>query len=110
MRASGLDRRIVIQRATTAPDAMNEPIQTWSKLASVLAAKEDIRDSERYSAGAVVAKITTRFRIRWSTTVADVSPTDRILFDGRVFDIVGTKEIGRREGVEITASARAERV
>lgn len=36
------------------------------------------------------------------------SPLWWLTFDGRTFDIVGIKEIGRREGIEITAAARAE--
>jgi hypothetical protein len=40
--------------------------------------------------------------------VADLSPKDRLTFDGRVFNIIGVKEIGRREGLEISASARAD--
>ncbi len=38
--------------------------------------------------------------------MSDIDPKDRVRFEGRVYDIVGVKEIGRREGLEITAVAR----
>ncbi len=109
MRAGTLDRRITIQRKTVLNNAFNEPVETWSDLVIVSASKEDIRDSERLSAQEVGAEITTRFQIRFSHVVADVDPEDRLTFDGRVFAIAAVKEIGRREGLEITAAARAER-
>lgn len=56
----------------------------------------------------VGATITARFRIRWSPDVAALSPVWWLVFEGRNFDISGAKEIGRRDGIEITASARAE--
>lgn len=106
MRAGNLDRRIVIERATVSHDQFNAPVEVWGTLATVWASKTDVKDGERMRADAVSSEITTRFRIRYSTTVADVSPKDRVQFDGRIYDIVAVKEIGRREGIEITASAR----
>jgi len=106
MRAGPLDRRIVIERATITPDEFNAPVEKWSTLASVAAAKADIKDGERLRAGAVGSEITTRFQIRYSSTVADVSPRDRIQFAGRTYDIVAVKEMGSRDGIEITAAAR----
>jgi SPP1 family predicted phage head-tail adaptor len=108
MRAGRLDRRISIERVTTAPDAFNTPVETWTTIAEVWASKEDIKDGERLRAQEVSAEITTRFQIRWSTTVADVNPKDRLTFDAKTYDIFGVKEIGRREGIEITAAARAD--
>jgi SPP1 family predicted phage head-tail adaptor len=112
MKAGSLDRRIDILRHTaTGKDTMNAQVKTWAPITSepIPAAKEDIRDGERFRASEQGATITTRFQVRWSPAVADVDPTHRIQFDGREYDIAGVKEIGRREGLEITASARSER-
>lgn len=103
-----LDRRITIQRATTSADAYNEPIETWATLATVWAMKRDASDSERQRASETSAEITTRFQIRYSSTVAEINPKDRISYDGKTYDIWGVKEIGRREGLEISATARAD--
>lgn len=108
MKAGKLDRRIVIERATETRDGFNVPIKAWDELACVAASKEDVRDSERVASQEIGAEITTRFQIRYSSDVADVDPRDRIRFEGRVYDIVARKEIGRRDGIELSAVARAE--
>lgn len=108
MEAGKLDRRITIERATESRDEFNNVVLVWSALAVVWAEKAEIRDSERVAAQEVGAEVTTRFRIRYSSVVADVNPKDRIAFGGRIYDIVGVKEIGRKEGLEITAAARAD--
>jgi SPP1 family predicted phage head-tail adaptor len=83
-------------------------ILTWATLATVWASRQDIRDSERVAAQEVGADITTRFQIRYSSEVAGVNPKDRINFDGSIYEIVAVKEIGRREGLELTAAARTD--
>ena len=107
--AGSLDRRIRIERATTSKDAFNEDIEAWATLATVWAAKIEIPDGEVWRASEVSAQITTRFQIRWNSVIATVDERDRIVYEGRVFDITRIKEIGRREGREITAHARSER-
>lgn len=107
MKAGRLDRRITIMRATSLPGALADVV-TWTDLATVWASKEDLRDSEKMKSKEVSAEITTRFQIRYSHTVASVNPKDKVRFDGKIFDIYGTKELGRREGIEITATARAD--
>jgi SPP1 family predicted phage head-tail adaptor len=108
MFAGPLDRRITLQRATTAQDDTGQEVQTWADLATVWASKRDVSDSERVAAAEVSASITTRFQIRWDTLWSDLNPKDRVACDGKTYDIFGVKELGRREGLEITAAARAD--
>ncbi|MEC9433876.1 MAG: phage head closure protein [Pseudomonadota bacterium] len=111
MRSGDLDRRVTLQRATSVQDALGEPIQTWADIATVWAKKIESRRQAREApdAGEARAALTRRtFEIRWSTTVADLGPLDRLVFEGRIFDILGVSEIGRREGLSIEAVARAE--
>lgn len=105
MEAGKLDRRITIQRATETSDEFGGIVQTWATLAEVWAAVEFVRDSERFQAGEIAAQITNRFAIRYGL---GVTVKDRIVFEGRIYEILGTKEIPRRVGQELTASARAE--
>lgn len=105
MEAGLLDRRITIERATETTDAVGGVVRTWGPIATVWAQVLPISDGERWRAQEVAASVTHRFRIRWGV---GVEVTDRILYDGRVFLISGVKEIGRRVGQELTASARAE--
>jgi SPP1 family predicted phage head-tail adaptor len=109
MKATGRNREIVIQRATVTQDpGSGENVETWATFATVWAEMTPVSDGERIKAAEVSAEITTRFRILWSTTVSTVNPKDRLTFDGKTWDIWGVKEIGFREGIEITASARAD--
>jgi SPP1 family predicted phage head-tail adaptor len=109
MKATGRNREIVIQRATVTQDpGSGENVETWADLATVWAEMMPLSDGERVKAAEVSAEITTRFRILWSSTVSTVNPKDRLTFDGKTWDIWGVKELGYREGIEITASARAE--
>jgi SPP1 family predicted phage head-tail adaptor len=108
MIAGRLDRRITIERYSSTINDLGEEVGTWAPLATVWAAKSDIRDSERFVAQQVNSTITTRFQIRWLSKIADVNAKDRLSHGGRLYGIVAVKEIGRREGLEITAAARSD--
>lgn len=109
MKSGALDRRITIQREVqTGTDGFNVPITQWTDLATVWASVTPMSDGERWRAAEVSAEVTTRFLIRYSSQVSTVNPKDRIQYEGRLYDIYGVKEVGRREGLEITATARAD--
>ena len=108
MNAGPRNRRITLQRAITTKDAFNADIETWGALATVWASADPLSDAERVRAQEVGAVMSMRFGILWSSVVDDLSPTDRLIYGGRTFNIVGVKELGLRDGLEITAAARAE--
>lgn len=103
--AGKLNRQITLERRSMAQDATGSPIETWNTLATVWAEKVDMRGSERYTAAQTVAQLDTKFRIRYRH---GLTPIDRITYDGRVYDVGGILEIGRAEGLEFHAKARAE--
>jgi SPP1 family predicted phage head-tail adaptor len=105
MQAGKLDRQITIERASVVLDGFGGEVRTWEPIATAWAAVMPISDGERWRAGEVAAHVTHRFQVRWGI---GVEVADRVLYDGRTFEISGVKEIGRREGQEITAAARAE--
>lgn len=109
MRAGELDRRIDIQQAVISKNALNESVPSWLSLGKVWAKKTDVSDGERMRSAETAAQITTRFLIRWSIAMSEVTPKDRVVFDGKTYDIFFVKEIGRREGIEISAAARADK-
>lgn len=106
--AGDLDRRIRLERFTETRDEYNEPVKTWSLLANRWAAYEPLSDGEKFRASETAAEASARFRIRWSQAVRGLNPKDRLVFEGRTYEIVRTKEVGRREGIEITVSGRAD--
>lgn len=106
--AGKLDRKIILQRFTETRDSYNEPVKSWTTLATRSASYEPLSDGERFRAGETAANASARFVIRYGSTVSDLNPKDRLTFEGVVHDIVRVKEVGRREGLEITANARAD--
>lgn len=105
--AGRLDRRITLQRKTVTRSASGEPSETWATLAAVWAHKLPMTGREFYTAaGAQIAsEETARWRIRW---LAGLTVQDRILEGAKVWEIRNVAEIGRAEGVELTAQAVAQ--
>ncbi|OLP56667.1 phage head-tail joining protein [Rhizobium rhizosphaerae] len=113
LNSSQLDRRITIQRATTAVDGFNEAIEAWSDIATIWAKRRDVSDSakiEFLAAGQIGSFAAARFTVRSSTLTRTITPVDRMIHDGRVWAINGVKEAdeGRRRFIEITASRDAD--
>jgi SPP1 family predicted phage head-tail adaptor len=109
LNAGDLDRRITVEVASSTQDAFSQKVTTWATALVVWAGKQDVSDGERTSAQEVAADITTRFQIRWSAAARAIQPsTHRVRYGARVYDIVAVKEIGFRDGIEISATARAE--
>lgn len=103
MKAGTLDRRIVIEYATTVRDAVGQEIETWADFASVWASRNDVRGTERFSAEQPFAARTARYRLRY---VAGITEEMRIVDDGVTYDIIGIADNGRQGWVELTAEAR----
>jgi SPP1 family predicted phage head-tail adaptor len=108
MDAGALDRRIQFRRARMVDDGFTTAEQ-WEDLGGTIWAKKmDVSDGERWRAQSVAANITARFTVRYSTLTAAITAKDRLVCEDRDYDISGVKEIGRRQWLEITASARAD--
>lgn len=108
MFSKNLNRTIVLLRATTARDAANHLKETFAALATCAASYSAVSDGEKFNANQTVANISGRFIIRWSALYQDLSPKDRLTFDGKTYDILNVKEVTRRRWLEITAAARAD--
>ncbi|MGP3699195.1 head-tail adaptor protein [Rhodobacter sp. NSM] len=109
MAAGALDRLIQFRRATLTDDGFSS-VETWADHgAPIWASKADLSDGERWRSAEVAASVTTRFTVRWSSFTADLTPRDRLVCEGREYEIVGVKEgAGRRQWLEITAAARTD--
>jgi SPP1 family predicted phage head-tail adaptor len=100
-----LDRRITIQRPVATQNTYGEQVISWVKVADLWAQKRDMKGMERFAAQQVMAQVDTKFVIRYRS---DVTPINRLVFEGRNYDIASVLELGRRESLEILAVARAE--
>lgn len=102
MRAGALDRRVVIQSATTAQDASGQPIETWSTFATVWAERKDLRGSERFASEQELALRTATFRIRW---LSGLHEEMRVVDAGTTYDLVGIADDRRQGWMELACEA-----
>lgn len=100
VQAGKLDRRIVLQQCTTTLNALREPVEAYATLATVYAEVSPSDAAEGQGADSTQARASTRFMIRYRT---DITEKDRIVHDSRSYKILGIREMGRREMLEISA-------
>lgn len=106
--ARKLDRTVAFLRATMTRDSDHNPLEVWRPVAVVRAEVTPVSDGERVRAAEVAASISARVVTRWTRTLAGITPKDRAKLDGREFNIVNVKELGRRKWLEFSVQARAE--
>jgi|TARA_Y100000034_G_scaffold132026_1_gene194056 SPP1 family predicted phage head-tail adaptor len=103
MRAGRLDKRISIDRRVEDTDDAGDPVVSWIAFAVDLPAEViQAAGRERLKAHGETALADAVFRIRW---LAGVETSMRIRWDGDEYDIAAIKKLGRRRGLEITATA-----
>lgn len=105
--AGKMDRRILIESRSVARSASGEETETWSTFATVWARFQPMTGREFYSAGGSqnVPAETARFTVRY---LDGVTAQHRIVHGSKTWNIRNVAEIGRREGLEITAEAVAQ--
>jgi SPP1 family predicted phage head-tail adaptor len=108
--AGDLDRVISVLRMTEgAADPFGHKAVTWPTLVRTRAMVTPVKDGERFGASRELqATVDTRFLVRWSSVTRTVTTLDRVQYGDRTYDIMAVKEVGRREGVEISGVARSE--
>lgn len=105
MRAGRLDRLITIYSRVQALNSFKESVDSYVSAGEVWAEYLPANAAERWVNPSFVAETECVFKIYWR---ADIGPLNQIEFEGRRYDVLGTMEIGRREGLAISARARAE--
>jgi SPP1 family predicted phage head-tail adaptor len=97
---------ITLQRVTIERNGLGEGVEAWTTLAQRKANRADVSAGEAFRAQEVGAQLSTRFTIRYSPTLATLNPLDRIVFDGRTYNITGVRQKQRRRWIEIDTVAR----
>jgi head-tail adaptor len=100
-----LDRRITVTQ-TGATNTGTGWTETTTTLGTMWASRKDVSDGEKVAAGTVMGTVAARFVVRSSTVTRQIKPKDRLTEGGLVFEVIGIKEMGRRDYLEITAEAR----
>lgn len=105
MRAGKLDRRITIQEKSVTTSARGELVETWADVLTVWAQARPNRGSERFGMMQTVGSAVMTFHLRYR---ADVTVLNRVSYDGKIWDILDVREIGRHVVTEIDCTARAD--
>lgn len=105
MRAGSFDRVVTVERQfeTSEEDVFGSPILEWRPVHRFWAGKIHKAEDEAFAASQRYAKRTVTFSSYW---LEDIKETDRLICDGVQYDIRGLREIGFREGIEISAEWR----
>jgi head-tail adaptor len=102
-----LDRYVTIVRQTTTTNTHNEEIASGETRVERWASMKPGPGNERFQNSEIAASAPMRFVFHFEQGLIEV--TDRIeADDGRTYDVLWWAEIGRREGIEALATARAE--
>lgn len=104
MRAGRLDRQITIERPASHIDANGAEVSGWVEHCRPWAEVLEILAKERLAAPQTMGVRTAKIRIRYRS---DIDSTMRIRHNGMWWGINGIAELGRREALEITATAQA---
>jgi hypothetical protein len=106
-----LDREISLQRLGTQQNSHGDEQDGFVEVASVHAARLDIGAREETATTGPDRQVNawrrSVFFVPWSSDVAAVREGDRIVEDGVIYSIESVAEIGTRDGIEITATAKA---
>ncbi len=103
LNAGELDRRVTLQKYALTRNADNEPLETWADIRTVWASWRRASARETLAGAQVSASATDIFEIRWASDLAELDAKDRVVYQGRAYDVVAVAEIGRREGLRIDA-------
>lgn len=85
MRIGDLNRRILIQRPVSTPDAMGGASIVWTTAATVWSSLWPVSAGERIQANAPTLIITHRVRIRYRS---DIKPSWRLKYGNRYLSVV----------------------
>ena len=108
MEPGARDRAVTIQSRPSA-DAVETsgfPKDTWSDLATnIFMSKREANARERFTANQLSASFDAVFEMGYrddmDPELVDVPKLRRLIYQGRVYDIVAANPINRREGVEL---------
>ena len=110
MQAGKLDRRITLQKLTLGTlNAVGEAEEVYTEIGSVWARVMNVKGDEIQGSSEIKGRMTKKFQVRYSTDILDLNTKGRVVFDGVTYEIDSPAfELGRREGLEFTATARAD--
>lgn len=106
MRAGDLRDRITVQRATQGDDGFGNTVTGWTDHLTVWANVRETPGKEVVAAGRVEASRTATIRVRASSLSRTITPADRIIARGQIWNIRSVSAVGDgRELIEFLCEA-----
>ncbi len=103
------DKQIRLEQGTKENGRSTRPVMRWDLLDDVWAHQAVASGSERFRASQIEAVFDTTFTIPYRADMdpdrVDVPTLRRVVFEGRAFDIVFARQVGRRRGIELATRA-----
>ncbi len=110
------DKAVTIQYRTAGESETNFPIEDWAvarsrvvMMARLQRARQDFRGIERLIPGAVQSSAEMQWEMGYcddmDPDLVDVTKDRRLVYQGRVLDIVAAEHIGRKSAIELTTVA-----
>lgn len=104
MRAGKLQNRIQIERAHLLVDDYGNARESWLPVLTCKAEIKDATTAEFLTGPGEMDNRKAVFLIRYPLAV-EITTADRLVMDGKAYNIVGLAEIGRRRGLELRVIA-----
>lgn len=101
MNAGMFDRVISLYKIVVGKGKFKDTIRTKTKFGTARANVRYLRGSEALSMNEITEIKALQFNIRYR---ADISHTTFISYEGKMYDIITIEEVGRKEGLKITAN------
>lgn len=103
MNIGKMDRRIILEAPTHAPDSFGQAVESWAEVGRPWARVDYKAGDEQVQANELVAVQRVEFTIRYDRTV---TPRLRVRYQDQVYNIDAVAEIGRRLGTKLTCYTR----
>jgi len=110
--AAGIrNRQVTIQVLTETKGSSGYPVENWTTATPIVvqASKDDETGEERFAANQTTAPFDTTWQIPYLASMdpelVNVPKTRRVLYQGRVHDIVSANLLGLHRGIELRTLA-----
>lgn len=102
MEPGKLDKRITLQSPAGSRDSYGERNTTWNNVATVWASVQPLSTREQFLASQAQSSVTHKVVIRYSSTVASVEASWRVLLGSRALVVDGVRNINEfNESIEL---------
>jgi len=102
--AGKLDRNILFQKVEESSNVMNEKVPTYTKAFDTFAKVMETEGKEGYEGDQKQDRSDIKLKIRYRE---DITRESRFVYKGETYDVVGIKELGKRDALLILGNIRA---